>query len=105
MIEMNMPQFETWSQENLAKFAKDTYAALQQQDDRIQQLQCELKDALEAYRAVLRTSGDRPLGEPSPSQTSASSVASSGIPGAAQGTVEVTRRAWLEQLPPGSALL
>lgn len=54
MIEMTMPQFETWSHDNLAKFAHDAYAKMQEQDDRIQQLQCELKDAIEAYRALLR---------------------------------------------------
>lgn len=101
MINTAMPQFDTWTHKNLANFAKDTYAKLQQQDDRIQQLQCELKDAIQAYRAVLRTSEGRLPGAPSPSQTSASSAAQSGTPGAAQGTVEVIRRAWLEQLPPG----
>lgn len=49
-----MPHFETWSHENLANFAKDAYTMMQQQQDRIEQLQCELKDALEAYRALLR---------------------------------------------------
>jgi hypothetical protein len=36
----------------LAKFAEDVYAKLQEQDDNIQQLQCDLKTALEAYRAL-----------------------------------------------------
>jgi len=67
-----MTDFYTWSPENLAKFATEANAKMAEQHDRIQQLQCELKDALEAYRAVLRTSEGRPLGEPSPSQTSAS---------------------------------
>jgi hypothetical protein len=49
-----MPHFETWTHENLANFAKDAYAMMQQQQDRIEQLQCELKDAIEAYRAMLR---------------------------------------------------
>jgi len=101
MIKMTMPQFETWSPDNLAKFAHDAYAKMQEQDDRIQQLQCELKDALAAYRAVLRTSEGRPLGEPSPSQTSASSATLSGTPAAAQGTGAEARRALLERLPPG----
>lgn len=101
MIKMTMPQFETWSHDNLAKFAHDAYAKMQEQDDRIQQLQCELKDALAAYRAVLRTSEGRPLDEPSPSQTSASSAASSGIPAAAQGIGAEAHRALLERLPPG----
>ena len=70
-----MPAFETWSHENLARFAADAYAKMQEQDDRIQQLQCELKDAIEAYRAMLRTSEGRPIGAPSLSRTSASSAA------------------------------
>ena len=69
-----MTDFYSWSPENLAKFATEANAKMAEQHDRIQQLQCELKDAIEAYRAVLRTSEGRPLGEPSPLQTSASSV-------------------------------
>lgn len=48
----NMPDFSTWSQANLAKFAQEAYAKLCEQDDRIQHLQCDLKTAIEAYRAV-----------------------------------------------------
>lgn len=81
-----MTDFSTWSQGNLAKFAADANVKMNEQHDRIQQLQCELKDAIEAYRAVLRTSEGRPLGVPSPSQTSASSVMSSGTLGAVQGS-------------------
>lgn len=46
--------FNTWTHENLAEFAKEAYAKLQQQDDQIQQLQCDLKDAIEAYRKLIR---------------------------------------------------
>lgn len=49
---INMPEFSTWSQANLAKFAQEAYAKLCEQDDRIQQLQCDLKTAIEAYRAL-----------------------------------------------------
>lgn len=49
---INMPDFSTWSQANLAKFAQEAYAKLCEQDDRIQHLQCDLKTAIEAYRAV-----------------------------------------------------
>ena len=69
-----MTDFYSWSPENLAKFATEANAKMAEQHDRIQQLQCELKDAIEAYRAVLRTSEGRPLGVPSPSQTTASSA-------------------------------
>jgi hypothetical protein len=48
----NRPDFQTWSQANLAKFANEAYAKLCEQDDRIQQLQCDLKTAIEAYRAL-----------------------------------------------------
>ena len=46
----NRPNFATWSQANLAKFAEETYTKLCEQDDIIQQLQCDLKTAIEAYR-------------------------------------------------------
>ena len=49
-----MPAFETWSQENLAKFAADAYAKMQQQQDQIEQLQNDLKDAIKAYREVIK---------------------------------------------------
>jgi len=52
---INKPDFRTWSQANLAKFANDVYVKLQEQDDVIQQLQCDLKTALEAYRALNKT--------------------------------------------------
>ena len=48
----NMPHFQIWSQANLAKFAQEAYAKLCEQDDYIQQLQCDLKTAIEAYRAL-----------------------------------------------------
>ena len=49
-----MPTFETWERENLNKLAYDMYAALKFKDDQIQQLQCDLKDAIEAYRELMR---------------------------------------------------
>ena len=49
-----MPNFETWERENLNKFAYDAYEKLQLQDDRIQQLQCDLQDAIAAYRALMQ---------------------------------------------------
>ena len=48
----NRPDFQTWSQANLVKFAQEAYAKLCEQDDRIQMLQCDLKTAIEAYRAL-----------------------------------------------------
>jgi hypothetical protein len=47
-----MPNFELWSQENLAKFAAESYKKMQAQQERIEQLQNELKDAIKAYREL-----------------------------------------------------
>ena len=49
-----MPNFETWDRATLNKFAQECYAKLQEQDDRIQQLQCDLQDAIAAYRELMR---------------------------------------------------
>jgi hypothetical protein len=49
-----MPAFNTWSQENLAKFAAEAYAKMQEQHDLIQQLQNDLKDAIKAYRELIK---------------------------------------------------
>ena len=48
----NSPDFSTWSQANLAKFAGEAYAKMCEQDDMIQHLQCDLKTAIEAYRTL-----------------------------------------------------
>jgi hypothetical protein len=50
----NKPDFSTWSQANLAKFADEAYAKLCEQDDHIQHLQCDLKTAIEAYRTLTK---------------------------------------------------
>jgi hypothetical protein len=47
-----MPNFDLWSQENLAKFAAEAYTKMQEQQERIEQLQNELKDAIKAYREL-----------------------------------------------------
>ena len=49
-----MSNFKTWTQENLAAFAQQANDKMIQQDDRIQQLQCDLKDAIAAYRALMK---------------------------------------------------
>jgi hypothetical protein len=49
-----MSNFKTWTQENLAAFAQQANDKMVEQDDRIQQLQRDLKDAIEAYRALMR---------------------------------------------------
>jgi hypothetical protein len=57
-----MSNFKTWTQENLAAFAQQANDKMVEQDDRIQQLQCDLKDAIEAYRALMRKA-ERPPGQ------------------------------------------
>ena len=41
----------------MTKFAGEAYAKLCEQDDYIQQLQCDLKTAIEAYRALTKEQG------------------------------------------------
>lgn len=41
----------------MANFANDAYAKLCEQDDIIQQLQCDLKTAIEAYRTLTKEQG------------------------------------------------
>ena len=57
-----MSNFKIWTQENLAQFAQDANEKMIQQNERIEQLQRDLKDAIEAYRALMRK------GEPPPGQ-------------------------------------
>ena len=56
----NSPDFSTWSQANLAKFAGEAYAKLCEQDDIIQHLQCDLKTAIEAYRTLSKQMPESP---------------------------------------------
>ena len=46
------PTFSTWDRATLDQFAMDAYLRLQQQQDQLEQLRGDLKDAIEAYRAV-----------------------------------------------------
>lgn len=56
----NRPDFSTWSQANLVKFAGEAYAKLCEQDDMIQHLQCDLKTAIEAYRTLTKQMPESP---------------------------------------------
>ena len=49
-----MSNFKTWTPENLAKFAQEANNKMVEQNERIQELQRDLKDALEAYRGLNR---------------------------------------------------
>ena len=46
------PTFATWERETLDKFALEAHLRLQQQQDQLEQLRLDLKDAIEAYRAL-----------------------------------------------------
>lgn len=50
---MNHPDFSTWERGNLVNFALEAYLKLQRQDDEMQQLRSDLKDALKGYRALI----------------------------------------------------
>ena len=50
----DLPNFSAWERLTLDKFALDAYLRLQQQQDQLEQLRLDLKDAIEAYRAVMR---------------------------------------------------
>jgi hypothetical protein len=49
-----MSNFKTWTQENLAQFAEEANAKMVEQNERIETLQRDVKDAIEAYRALMR---------------------------------------------------
>jgi hypothetical protein len=49
-----MPDFTTWSNENLAQFATDAYIKMIEQEEHIETLKTNVRFALEAYRAALR---------------------------------------------------
>jgi hypothetical protein len=50
----NAPDFASWSQVVLAKFAQESSAKMQAQEAEIEQLRQDLKMALNAYREVLK---------------------------------------------------
>ena len=45
------PTFATWDRATLDKFALEAYLRLQQQQDQLEQLRGDLKDAIAAYRS------------------------------------------------------
>lgn len=58
----DIPNFAAWSNENLAKFAKDSYLRMQVQQDAIMQLQGDFKDAMFELRK--HTSNGLNMGNP-----------------------------------------
>lgn len=52
MNENDTPNFAAWSNENLANFAKDSYLQMKKQDEALQQLRLDLKDAMKVARQL-----------------------------------------------------
>ena len=52
------PTFSTWERQTLDKFALEAYLRMLKQQDQLEQLRGDLKDAIEAYRALLRKGSD-----------------------------------------------
>ena len=50
----DQPNFAAWTNENLAKFVADAYKRLQEQQDAIEQLRGDLKDAMKEIRRIRR---------------------------------------------------
>jgi hypothetical protein len=61
-LRKNMPDFKTWTHENLAQFAEEANNKMVEQNERIEQLQRDVKDAIEAYRALMRKA-EHPAGQ------------------------------------------
>jgi len=51
---MDMPNFAAWSNENLAKFASDSYKRMQAQQEAIMQMQGDFKDAMAQLRQLIK---------------------------------------------------
>jgi len=49
-----IPTFSTWDRATLDQFARDVYIKLQQQQETIEQLTLDKKDAIEAYRMLIK---------------------------------------------------
>jgi len=51
---MDTPNFAAWSNENLAKFASDSYKRMQAQQEAIMQMQGDFKDAMAQLRQLIK---------------------------------------------------
>ncbi len=56
----DLPNFAAWDRQTLDKFALEVYLKLQQQQDQLEQLRGDLKDAIAAYRILMRMSECQP---------------------------------------------
>lgn len=57
-----MAEFMLWSHENLVKFAQESQLKILQQEQEIQHLRQDLKDAIKAYRDLMRKA-ESPAGQ------------------------------------------
>jgi hypothetical protein len=53
----DLPNFAAWTNENLAKFAEDSYVRMQNQQERIEEMQMLLKNAAEAINNLRKILG------------------------------------------------
>ena len=51
--QIRMPKFDIWERESLVDFSGEAYVKLCEQDEIIQQMQQDLKTAIESYRILL----------------------------------------------------
>jgi uncharacterized protein YegP (UPF0339 family) len=52
-----LPNFAAWNHETLAKFASDAYLRMQEQQEAIEQLQQNWKDAMQEIRRMIKQQG------------------------------------------------
>ena len=57
------PTFSTWDRATLDKFALEAYLRLRQQQDQLEQLRLDLKDAIAAYRALNKRPSSLPVND------------------------------------------
>jgi hypothetical protein len=53
----DIPNFAAWSNENLTKFCTDSYLRMQEQQEVIEQLQQNWKDAMQEIRRMIKQQG------------------------------------------------
>jgi hypothetical protein len=55
------PTFNTWDRAVLDKFALEVYLRMRKQEDQLEQLRLDLKDAIAAYRALNKEPSSLPI--------------------------------------------
>jgi len=53
----DLPNFAAWTNENLARFAEESYVRMQNQQERIEEMQMLLKNAAEAINNLRKLMG------------------------------------------------